>query len=274
MNRWQIAQQARYQLREAVWEGSVTKVFAPGSVLVTAKPQAKAAAGLIMPAAFVRPMNATADPEGNEEPGLWRGNFNIALFVAVPGDMFGEAQMIGAHRQGQTDSDGRGILELEEELLRAVELLNRIDGVSIQFKAAAAPEPQIVDGLGYALWVDYGFEADFTRARQYHTAENFIGADAGSGNASLTWDVPPDRFDRYEVVLRRAAGSTAPASATAGTGVTLASVLATSVTDDPGAGTFSYALFGGYDEFKPDKAVGDLASDRFSDSRTLTVTVT
>lgn len=94
------------------------------------------------------------------------------------------------------------------------------------------------------------------------------------GDATLAWRVPPDRFDRFRVRLRRAAGATAPATSTDGTNVAIAD-LATGVTDSPGAGEFSYALFGQYDETQgKDRGGTPATAERDSVSVTRTVTVT
>jgi len=127
------------------------------------------------------------------------------------------------------------------------------------------PRPELLEGTEIAVRGEYVFAATVSYERFYHSCEQFKAADAGSGNASLSWTIPPDRFDRDKVILRRAAGSTPPASATAGTGVTLSGDLATSVTDNPGSGSFAYSLFGAYDES---------GTARYSASRTQTVTVT
>ena len=78
---------------------------------------------------------------------------------------------------------------------------------------------------------------------------------------SLTWANPPSRYDLRRVRLRRAAGSTPPASISAGSEVTLAADLSTSVVDAVAAGTYSYTLFGCYDETNSPPS----ADQRFSD---------
>jgi hypothetical protein len=78
--------------------------------------------------------------------------------------------------------------------------------------------------------------------------------------------VATNRFDRRQMVLRR--GATLPASATAGTGVTLSGDLATSVVDTPGAGTWYYALFAAYDEY------GSASNERYSAAATTSAVVT
>jgi hypothetical protein len=70
----------------------------------------------------------------------------------------------------------------------------------------------------------------------------------GGGQVRLTWALPPNRYDLRQVVLRRKAGATAPVDQNDGTGIALPSLLPTTFTDTPGAGTWTYALFAGYNE--------------------------
>ena len=90
----------------------------------------------------------------------------------------------------------------------------------------------------------FEFEAIVTASPTYPPAAFFHGV-AGSGSATLRWAEPPDRSDYTGLVLRRASGSTPPASATDGTGIAISPHVET-VNNSPGAGTWSYALFAEY----------------------------
>jgi len=172
VNTWQVARQIKYLLQERDWTGSATTVFAPGSVLITTMPTADALkSGIVMPGAFVRPLGNAVDPEGQELPDLIEQEISIALIASIVNDTFGEAMLIGGQRTGQTDSRGRGLLELEEEMFAAVELLNTDDGVVIQHIASSAPQPTLV-GSDMAIVREYGFRVDLTADRFYHPVSN------------------------------------------------------------------------------------------------------
>ena len=168
MNSWQVSRQVQYLLRQANWASGGNTVFHTGSVIVTAAPQESALEQLIMPAALIRPLGATSD---DEEPDLIQQEFAVTLAVSHAGDAFGEYPMVGGQRTAQTDSTGRGLLEVEEELFNAIEFLNTDDGVVIQHRASSAATPQYVGGQ-YLLFRDYLFRSWLTADRFYHPVEN------------------------------------------------------------------------------------------------------
>ena len=271
MNLLQVLKQVRYLLRSRQWEGTGEIVFAEDSVHVTTAPEDHALASMISPIALIRPLEETSDPKHDEEPDYLVGTFALKLITVTPGDAaIGENALIGANRTaGASSSKGRGLLEIEEEVFAAIESLNGVDGVEIQCRAKGAAGATIDAEMRYMAFRDYTFEAIVTADRFYHPPRNLAAVAPGGGQVSLTWTLPPDRFDRRQMVLRRASGSTAPATPTAGTGVTLGSDLATSVTDTPGVGTWSYALFCGYTD------TGAATNERYSDQVTgTTVTKT
>lgn len=266
MNTWQTLKQLRYLLRARNWTGSSTDVF--GSVHVSVGPTEDAFRNLQYPLALIRPLAATVDPEHDEESDLIVQQVAVRLAVAVP-DGIGEAALLGANRTaGSTSSKGRGLLEVEEELFAAIEFLDQLSGISNQCRARSAVDAQVTEAE-YVVFRDYVFDLYVTADRYYHPATQFAGSDAGGGSASLSWTLPPDRYDRLRMILRRATGSTAPTSVTDGTGVSLSADLATSKTDTPGVGTWSYALFVAYDETHSTLST----EERYSSSATKTVTL-
>ena len=167
MNTWQVCRQIQYLLRQRAWTGSATKVFHTDSVLITSAPRESALEQLIMPAALIRPMGATSD---DEEPDLISQDIAVTIAVAHAGDAFGEYSMVGGQRLGQEESQGRGLLEIEEEVFAAIELVNTDDGVVIQYRATSEVQPQLVQNQ-YLLFRDYLFRADLTADRYYHPVE-------------------------------------------------------------------------------------------------------
>lgn len=259
MNTWQCCRQLQDLLLKATWpDGLAEPVF--GAVRITSAPVELALGQYVPPVTLIRVASATPDVQ---EPGLSLQLLDVALVVQVTGDALGQAALVGGPRQaGQGGSGGRGLLEVEEELKRAVAKLTGANGVRVRSRASSRALAAQDETHGYVVFRTYTFEALLADDRDYPRPENLVAAPQGGGNVDLTWTLQPDRFDRFEVILRRAAGGVPPATPTAGVGVPLSGPLATSVTDSPTPGTFSYALFAGYDESSSVPAV----SDRFSPS--------
>jgi len=168
MNTWQNLRQIQYLLRARKWTGTSTVVFASQSVIVTAAPHEEVAEKVPMPMAMIRPGSCTVD---RWTPDLLDQEVVITLAVSHAGDAYGEFPVLGGQRVSQTQSKGRGLLEIEEEMFNAVELLNTDDGVVIQFRGASATQPKFVSGQ-YLLLRDYLFRLDVTADRFYHPVIN------------------------------------------------------------------------------------------------------
>ena len=265
-----MIRQIREVLKDATWpDGNTEKVF--GAVIATQGIEGDRVPQLRFPFVLVGIGSSSADDDEPED--LETLDVTVKIVQRVQADQHGETALIGGARSGgQGSSAGRGVLELAEQVRSELGILQRKNGVRLQLISRNSAQAVSTEGL-YYITQALTFEAWITSDRTYEAATRFTATDATGGDASLAWTLPPDRFDRVGVVLRRASGSTPPSSATAGTGVTLASATATSVTDSPGAGTFSYALFGSYDELGS-YAGSPYSPDRYSASVTATVTVT
>ncbi len=272
MNTWQLCNEIRNVLRDLVWTGSSNAVFGNESVVVTVAPEGEAGAALRYPAVLIRPLDAAPDPEHSQLPDLIRQRLGLRILVAVAGDALGEVPLIGgfwnAGTAGAIQTDGRGLLELEEELYNAIEYLSSDDGIEVQFMAAGASQAVLLEDLGYVVYRDYEFEAWVTASRDYPPARELLGTGSTSGVA-LTWVNPPTgRYDFRRMRLRRLSGSVPPTSST-GTALTLSSDTATSHTDTPGSGTFSYALFAAYDDRQDPPATDREFSEAVSTTETV-----
>lgn len=279
MNRWQLLQQIAYLLRARLWpSGAGQRVF--GQVLVAPLVDLSGA-GILFPLAVVAPGSAVADPQA---PGLLLQQVSVSVLTSHTGDAFGEFAMLGGQRAGEGASRGRGLLEIEEQALLVLRLVQQSVGVQVQAREVGAVEARMIAGVGHVAEVQRTFECVCTEDRIYPAPTRLTATASGGGAVALAWAIPPTRFDLRPaqatlpapwasaagtMVLRRAAGATAPASATAGTGVTLGSALATSVNDAPGAGQWSYALFAGYAD---DPSIGSVG--HYSAAATVTVTAT
>lgn len=271
MNIWQVTRQLEYLIRARYWEDDSNneKVI---RVIPTAGPTSEALKGFRPPFVLITPLGGPADPE---EPDLWDETIRLVIVAGVEGDSLGKMSLLGGVRaSGQASSQGRGLLELQEEVLAAVKLLATSTGLTIQGRNAQGGEASNDEEFGYITSRVLLYSVRCTGFRYYHPADLFTAEDATGGNCDLSWSLPPDRFDRRKVMLRRAAGATAPATIADGTEVALSGDLATSKTDDPGAGTFSYSLFAGYLERSDDMPPTTGTPDRWSDPVSATVVVT
>jgi len=269
LNAWQFLKQFQYLLRDAAWSGG-NKLFPSNAVVITANLDQDFLGRIRFPCAIIRVQDATYDEEHDEEPDLLMQRFDVTIAVAHPNDPSGEAAFMGAGRANQNDSAGKGLLELEAKLWATVKGLGESNGVRIYSRGKGASNGTKHPNSGYMAWRTYRFEAELGDDFFYHPSTHLTAVDGGGGTVDLTWALPATRFDYRRMVLRRASGSTAPTSISSGTGVVLGGTpdgaSATSVTDSPGVGTWSYALFAVYDPYTADT---DFAA---SDAVTETVT--
>jgi hypothetical protein len=265
VNKWQLVKQIQFTLRARTWEGTGSVVFAPESVIATAGPVEEALADRCVPIAVIKPMGGEDD---DDEPGIVRQS--IVVRIGTSGeDQLGEASLMGANRSGTSTSDGRGVLEVEEELLATLKEMSKINGITVVSRGASATVAEIDKNLRHVTWVEHAFDAWITTDRYYPPPRLLEAAVPGGGAVNLTWSLPASRFDRCSLVLRRAAGATAPATIADGTGVAVGA-LDTSKNDVPGAGVWSYSLFMGYDEVNSPVST----PQRYSAAATVTATAT
>lgn len=256
MNAWQIAKQLRSILRARTWEGAGQVVF--GAVHITNGYQEAAASNFRFPIALIGVGNGQTDEQIS---GRELRTINVVIGVYNLGDTIGENSTIGANRQGANRSEGRGILEVEEEVKAACRQLQDALGVRISVRSTTTDVPAADEQGGMVAWMSIGFEADCTDTRYYHPPRDLVATPA-SGQVTLEWALPPSRYDLRRVRLIRKAGAVQPASISDGTEVALSADLATSKVDSGLApGTYSYTLFGCYDEVNSPPS----ADGRFSD---------
>lgn len=286
MNIYQITQQLKYLIQQRTWDdGTATgsnSVFNDNSIVVTVGPSETAFASMIPPICLIRPGIATSDPVADEEPDLLMQSFNILLGVVVPGDAVGESALIGANRQANDSSKGRGLLEVEEQLLQSVSLLNSVNGIEMYNRTKSEASATLDDSNRYTVFREYGFEALCAVSRYYPPCTRVTSADGASANeAEISYFIPPERFDGTgKPRILRVSGATpttdpADGAATvvqAGTGSQSLSPMPFVVTDTPGAGQFSYSVWAIYDDTGNEGSVS--AFWRYSAVATTTVTVT
>jgi hypothetical protein len=264
MNGWQIARQIKSLLEQAAWPDSPNEP-AFGSVIVSVAPTAQGISRLRLPFAFIAPADSEVDAE---EPTMELQRFALRVVHREASDPLGQAALIGGPRgaSGQGSTKGRGLLELEEVILSTLGDVDKLGGVDLRLRWRSGVEASEDEELGYVVTREYRLEAWCSTFRSYPSQSRFVAADNGAGVVGLSWSLAPSRFDYFGQILRRASGSTPPATPTGGTGVAVSSS-APSITDSVGTGTFSYSLFASYDE------LGQNTADRFSEPVTATVVV-
>lgn len=138
MNESGLLASIKARLIAQTWTGSSNVVFPTGSVaivpaLADAIPQALNT--MRVPFCLVEPGTADSDPIHDEEPDFIRFTANVVILTAIPGDVVGEGAVVGANKTGGTDhSEGRGILELEQEFYNAVGKLNDLESINLQVR--------------------------------------------------------------------------------------------------------------------------------------------
>jgi hypothetical protein len=245
MNNWQIIKQLKYELGKRRWYGDAGNEPVFGSVKAVFSPPELLIQELRFPILFIIVQNADAD---SREPGLLVQNYDLRLVNMVRGDNVGEDAILGSNRV-TAKSAGKGLLEIEEELHEIVRQMDENLGIKIIERFQSAGLVDEVAESGYVISRTYSIQIYCIDKRYYHPATR-LTATGGAGQVVLTWELPPDRFDRYRVMLRRASGATPPATIADGTEVALGGLLATGVTNSGlTPGQYSYSLFAGYTEY-------------------------
>lgn len=91
-----------------------------------------------VPAALIAVSDDASDPEFDEDPNLLKAMIDVGILVMVGGDAVGEYVMIGgAKTGGSTASEGRGILEIQQEVFNAIGRRNAQESVLIQYRQKA-----------------------------------------------------------------------------------------------------------------------------------------
>lgn len=163
MNTWQAIQQARYKLKNRAWPGSSTLVFPDGSVVIVAEFTDLVMGKLRAP--FVMLRVASRGNDANK-PGIIKQDIALRVGVSHVGDATGEGTVIGGHRAGQTESQGRGLLEIEEQVDATMNLLGSDSGIESQFVASSAQHSTRVGDMPL-VFREHVWQLDTTIERSY-----------------------------------------------------------------------------------------------------------
>jgi hypothetical protein len=242
MDSWQLLAQLKKIIEDATWSDTAEKFVRAADITpltIDGILQVRFAPSVIIALSDMR----NPDPLTINRSAELVQNVEITLCIETQGDQVVTASIMGKDRGG--GPKGKGLLEFQAKLLELTALLTEQNAVNFSFHGAGAGSVVHLEGTNLVSRV-YRFDARITQQRTYDSPTRL----RASGNVSLTWSLPADRFDRKKIVLRRSSsGGSAPQAITEGTGITLASDLAVSVTDGPlAAGTYWYSVFCQYDD--------------------------
>jgi hypothetical protein len=255
-------------LRSLRWGSTGDPAFGKGNIKITAGLGAEALGRLGNPCALIRPGGSgLRDPEGSGDDAVYKQSIGLTLVMALPGDQFGEAPLLGGFRAGgATDGDFRGLLDLQGLVIPAIHELGPKDGFVIAHVSSSIPEATLDENRGYVVARSYQLDGYFSAEPGYEVPADFAASVAGA-TVSLSWATPHVSTDLIKYTLRRVSGSLPVIRPTEGTAVSLAAALSTSKDDTPGSGTWTYSLFAMYAE--PGGTVGRYYTDMLD----VTVTV-
>lgn len=166
-------------------------------------------------------------------------------------DRFGQAAIVGANRSSMGAGAGKGADEIVEEVLRLFSPLTDSAYALQGYVELAQPVRPLRSSDNSIVVAELQFVAlDVRSTRYYHTGRQFLATPGagGSKQVTLTWALPPNRFDRVGGYLIRKAGASAPTTILDGTDLGIAALATSYVDTTPTADVYSYTYFVGYDE--------------------------
>lgn len=151
----QISQKIQTALIGLTWTGG-QKVFAYNSVKVTNNPEDQFFLALATPWALVVIGDFQSDPVHKEEPDYMIGTIYVRIGISAQ-DSSGQAGIVGANRQINT-SQGAGLQDIIVMVKTAIDYLNKIDGVDVQFMATGNTQAKPVMNANFRFTQDLAFE--------------------------------------------------------------------------------------------------------------------
>lgn len=263
MNPWQLTQDMIYRLNPTnlKWgEGNDEAVLS--RVIAAPAPPGFFRHDSVTPYALLQ----LESGRGNEEhPAdlIEEARWSLYLLAGNATEQSGAAPVVGGNRVNLGSSRGRGLLEVEPLVQKAI---FNATGLYARPRAISTRPPSIPDEL-QGLVVMRALEIVASRIPAlpaYAPVQRLKSTAAGGGNVTLTWGAAPSRYDLVGYTWRRAAGSTAPSTPASGTFVESTTP---SLSDSPGAGTWSYAIWWAFDATRDPftgKGVYPVAANRWS----------
>lgn len=240
MDARQYALELRSIMRAATWPSGAAEKILGNRVYVVAEGIEEEEIPA-PPFALLSIGNYTAD---EKDPGLVTQEFDLSVVVQVFGDRLGESAVLGGPRTGDVmgSSLGRGVLDVSRGLLQSVRDLTGADGLPVQGSLGSGAQIRRI-GESSLVGQHHVIRAVCTVDPEYMPVPWFTATKSGS-NVDLAWALPAVTGAFRRVVIRYATGSTAPASASAGTAVYTGT--GTSKTHTPTSFPASYSIFAAY----------------------------
>lgn len=131
MDSYQVVAELKALLQARTWDGTGSLVFGASNVVVSYATDPVLVKSLSFPAAIIIPGDARADPEFQEEPGLFHMDIAVRVGVSIPGDAVGEAALMGAALVSGA-SPGRGLLQLARQVRLTLGTLTKTTLINIK----------------------------------------------------------------------------------------------------------------------------------------------
>lgn len=247
MTPFQLAHQIRYLLENRCWNADAANNRVFRSVYVSPSSQADLLDRARFPLVIINDAGTEFDQGEREQLRKQEMRWDLTLVIGHEGSGSGSMLLLGGQRSaGLGSSSGRGLLEVRRELLDELASLGPSDAAGLRWGAASAAGALRVDEKNLVAQ-RFQFSSTVGNQREYRPPARFASS-VGGGTVTLTWLAPPMTWALYRYMVRRASGSTPPATISDGTEVSLGSDLALTVADSPGSGTWSYSIWAVYDE--------------------------
>lgn len=239
MNPWQFAQQIKFILERATWDGSGGQLMfgGTGSVAVFAGMPTSEQVPIAYPWALVGIDSGTFDPD---HPDVLTQNFTLTIGALVAGDRMGEHAIIGGPASTLQKSGNRGVAEVSARARSYVQALTGADGCRVQLSGVTTSPPTAVDGARHLAMEQTTLSAVCTAQPFYDHPQRLRYS---GGQWKWAGDHCAARFDFLQFRLVRKAGTSAPASPSDGT--TIYTGTAQGWTGASTAGN-AYAVFADY----------------------------
>jgi len=190
MDPGQFAQQIKHILGAAEWSDGCEIFGEPGVSVVAGAPTAPPHA---FPWALV---SIQAGEFDQEDPELMRQSFGVYVGVRLPGDDLGEHAVIGGALG--SNGSGRGLVEVDVEVRRAVGKLTGADGCPVTLSAASASSTALLEDNTLLAMSELTVEAACTSLPSYASPQR-LRDDSGTWR----WEGAhcEARFDFVEYLL-------------------------------------------------------------------------
>ncbi len=261
MDVWQQARQIQFRLRGRKWLDAPANDPIFGTVLVSPGQQEELTDRVGFPFLWINDAGAEFDPQDREQLRLFDQSWELMIFHSNMGDGgSGQGLLLGANRTGgKTSSKGRGLMEVNRELLDTLASLGPADGMSLRMMAKSKVRPLRIKKHGYLIQQAFAFNTRASNQLTYPAPTRFTAV-GGVGSIALTWIEAPDRYDLVPAaayIVRVDSGGTPPTTPTGGTGGTTFAKGVSAGAFATAPATYGVSIFAAYDDFGDPPEVAD-----------------